>query len=70
MSVESLRIEKADNGLIICYCKKTKNVSNKDEVYTNYQYEEKKEVFDIDSKDEKEDMNEFMSRLTEIIKMM
>ena len=70
MSVESLRIEKADNGFIIGYCLKTRNVSNKEDVFSNYSYEEKKEVFDVDSKDEKEDMDEFMSRLKELIKSM
>ena len=42
MAVESLRIEKADNGFIICYCLKTRNVSNKEDVFSNYSYEEKK----------------------------
>ena len=59
MAIESLKIEKADNGLIICYTTKKKNTSNKEDVYSNYSYQEKKEVFDVDLEDEKEDMDDW-----------
>lgn len=70
MKIDSLSIEKAENGYLICYTIKTKNISSNKNTFDNYSYDYKKEVFDVDTEDEAEDMSEFKNRLLELMKNM
>jgi hypothetical protein len=42
--IDDVRMETADNGVIICYTQKKKTGNGK---YDNYSYDYKKEVFDL-----------------------
>lgn len=44
--IEEVRMESAENGVIICYTEKRKRPGAGE--YDNYSYEYKKEVFDFD----------------------
>lgn len=54
--IDDVRMESADNGVIICYTEKRKTGNGK---YDNYTYDYKKEVFDFD---EEEDSQEAFDR--------
>jgi hypothetical protein len=62
--IDDVRMESADNGVIICYSEKRKTGNGK---YDNYTYDYKKEVFDFD---EEEDSKEAFDRFKELFMAM
>jgi hypothetical protein len=62
--IDDVRMESADNGVIICYNEKRKTGNGK---YDNYTYDYKKEVFDFD---EEEDSKEAFDRFKELFMAM
>lgn len=62
--IDDVRMECADNGVIICYNEKRKTGNGK---YDNYTYDYKKEVFDFD---EEEDSKEAFDRFKELFMAM
>ena len=50
--IDDVRMECADNGVIICYNEKRKTGNGK---YDNYTYDYKKEVFDFDDEEGSKD---------------
>lgn len=60
-------MEPAENGVIICYTEKTKSPSKG--TYDNYNYDYKKEVYDIDKNGEEDDddgINKAFDRFKEL----
>jgi hypothetical protein len=62
--IDDVRMETADNGVIICYTQKKKTGNGK---YDNYSYDYKKEVFDFD---DEEDSKEAFDRFKELFLAM
>jgi len=62
--IDDVRMETADNGVIICYTQKKKTGNGK---YDNYSYDYKKEVFDFD---DEEDSQEAFDRFKELFLAM
>lgn len=62
MKIESLRMEPADNGCIICYEEITETKAPGQE-FANRQYKYRKEVYDFD---DDEDMEEAFKRFKEL----
>ena len=62
--ISSLRMEPADNGVIICYDVQKKKTASKGS-FDNCSYEYKKEVFDVDG-ESKEGLNEAFERYKEL----
>jgi len=62
--IDDVRMETADNGVIICYTQKKKTGKGK---YDNYSYDYKKEVFDFD---DEEDSKEAFDRFKELFMAM
>lgn len=50
--IDDVRMESADNGVIICYTEKRKTGNGK---YDNYTYDYKKEVFDFDYEEDSQE---------------
>lgn len=64
-TIDYLRMEPADNGVIICYDVKTMSKGSKGQ-FDNCQYKSHKEVFDIDGENEDESIDKAFSRFKEL----
>lgn len=61
-----LRMEPADNGVIISWDEQTKTGTGK---YDNTEYKSKKEVFDFDSDDKEDGLEKAFARFKELWKL-
>ena len=66
-SIEYLRMDPADNGVIISWTEKTKKAKTDKNTYDNYSYKECKLVYDVDNKEKPEEgLNEAFSKFREL----